>query len=46
MDLDQILEPIRKAAPSELLVGFDTADDAGVYLLDDDKAIVDEQETA
>ena len=38
--MSQILEPIQAAAPADLLVGFDTADDAGVYRLSDDKAIV------
>lgn len=38
--MSQILEPIKAAAPANLLVGFETADDAGVYRLDDDKAIV------
>jgi selenide,water dikinase len=38
--LSEILEPIRAAAGPNLLVGFDTADDAGVYFIDDDRAIV------
>ena len=38
--MSQILEPIQAAAPADLLVGFDTADDAGVYRLSDDKAII------
>ncbi len=38
--MSQILEPIKAANPANLLVGFDTADDAGVYRLNDDKAIV------
>ncbi len=38
--MSEILEPIQAAAPADLLVGFDTADDAGVYRLTDDKAIV------
>ncbi len=38
--MSQILEPIKAAAPANLLVGFETADDAGVYRLTDDKAIV------
>jgi selenide, water dikinase len=38
--LSQILEPIKAANPADLLVGFDTADDAGVYRLTDDRAIV------
>jgi len=38
--LSNILEPIQAAAPADLLVGFDTADDAGVYRLTDDKAII------
>jgi len=38
--LSEILKPIRAAAGPNLLVGFDTADDAGVYQIDDDCAIV------
>ncbi len=38
--MSQILEPIQAAAPADLLVGFDTADDAGVYRLNDDQAII------
>jgi selenide,water dikinase len=38
--LSEILAPIQAAAGPNLLVGFDTADDAGVYLIDDDRAIV------
>lgn len=38
--MSEILEPIKAAAGPNLLVGFDTADDAGVYLIDDDRAIV------
>jgi selenide,water dikinase len=38
--LSEILEPIQAAAGPNLLVGFDTSDDAGVYLIDDDRAIV------
>ena len=38
--MSEILEPIQAAAGPNLLVGFDTADDAGVYLLDDHRAIV------
>ncbi len=38
--MSQILEPIQAAAGPNLLVGFDTADDAGVYKLTDEKAIV------
>ena len=38
--MSQILEPIKAAAGPNLLVGFDTSDDAGVYKLTDDKAIV------
>ena len=38
--MSEILEPIQAAAGPNLLVGFDTADDAGVYRLDDDRAIV------
>jgi len=38
--LSEILAPIQAAAGPNLLVGFDTADDAGVYLIDDQRAIV------
>lgn len=38
--MSEILEPLKSAAGPNLLVGFDTADDAGVYLIDDDRAIV------
>jgi selenide,water dikinase len=38
--LSEILKPIQSAAGPNLLVGFDTSDDAGVYLVDDDCAIV------
>jgi selenide,water dikinase len=38
--LSAILEPIKAAAGPNLLVGFDTSDDAGVYLVDDDRAII------
>ncbi len=38
--MSEILEPIQAAAGPNLLVGFDTADDAGVYLIDDGRAIV------
>ncbi len=38
--MSEILAPIQAAAGPNLLVGFDTADDAGVYLVDDDRAIV------
>ncbi len=38
--MSQILEPIQAAAPADLLVGFDTADDAGVYRLNDEQAII------
>jgi len=38
--LSEILEPIRDAADSDLLVGFDTADDAGVCLIDAGQAVV------
>jgi selenide,water dikinase len=38
--LSEILAPIKAAAGPELLVGFDTADDAGVYLVDENRAIV------
>jgi selenide,water dikinase len=38
--LSEILEPIQAAAGPNLLVGFDTSDDAGVYLIDAERAIV------
>ena len=38
--MSEILEPIQSATGPNLLVGFDTADDAGVYLIDDERAIV------
>jgi selenide,water dikinase len=38
--LAAILDPIKTAAGPNLLVGFDTSDDAGVYLIDDERAIV------
>ena len=38
--MSAILEPIKAAAGPNLLVGFDTADDAGVYRLSADRAIV------
>ncbi len=38
--MSQILEPIQAAASADLLVGFDTSDDAGVYRLNDDQAII------
>lgn len=38
--MSAILEPIQTAAGPNLLVGFDTADDAGVYQLSADRAIV------
>ncbi len=38
--MSNILEPIQAAASADLLVGFDTADDAGVYRLNNDQAIV------
>ena len=38
--MSQILEPLKAAAPPNLLVGFDTADDAGVYRLDAEQAVV------
>lgn len=34
------MEPIKAANPTNLMVGFETADDAAVYRLDDEKAIV------
>ncbi len=36
----EILEPIRAAASSDLLVGFDTADDAGVCRINNGQAVV------
>jgi selenide,water dikinase len=38
--LSEILKPIQASAGPNLLVGFDTADDAGVYQIDNDRAIV------
>lgn len=38
--MTEILEPIRNTAGPDLLVGFDTADDAGVYRLDGEQAVV------
>ena len=38
--MSQILSTIRAAAPSDLLVGFETADDAAVYRLDAERAMV------
>ena len=38
--MSAILEGIRAAAPADLLVGFETADDAAVYRLDAERAIV------
>jgi len=38
--LSEILEPIRDAAGGDLLVGFDTADDAGVCLITEGQAVV------
>lgn len=38
--MSEILEPIRAAAGNDLLVGFDTADDAGVCLINDGQAVV------
>jgi selenide,water dikinase len=38
--LSEILEPIRATAGSDLLVGFDTADDAGVCRIAADQAVV------
>ncbi len=38
--MSQILESIKAAAPADLLVGFETADDAGVYRLSEHKAII------
>jgi selenide,water dikinase len=38
--LSQILATIRAAAPADLLVGFETADDAAVYRLDGERALV------
>lgn len=36
----EILAPIRAVAPPELLVGFETSDDAAVYRLDSERAMV------
>ena len=38
--MSEILEPIRGAASSDLLVGFDTADDAGVCRINNGQAVV------
>jgi selenide,water dikinase len=38
--LDQVLGALPRIANPNVLVGFDTADDAGVYLLNDDLALV------
>lgn len=38
--MSQILDPIEAANPADLLVGFETADDAAVYRLDAQRAIV------
>ena len=38
--MSEILDAIRAAAPKDLLVGFETSDDAGVYRLDDTRAVV------
>ena len=38
--MSEILEPIRDAAGGDLLVGFDTADDAGVCLIGAGQAVV------
>ena len=38
--MSEILDPIRAASPADLLVGFETSDDAAVYRLRDDLAIV------
>jgi len=38
--LAEILAPIRAAAPADLLVGFETSDDAAVYRLDSERAMV------
>lgn len=38
--MSEILAPIQAAAGPNLLVGFDTADDAGVYQLDSGRAVV------
>jgi selenide, water dikinase len=39
-DLDGLLTPLIGAPTPNLLVGFDTSDDAGVYRLDADRALV------
>jgi selenide,water dikinase len=38
--LAEILAPIRAVAPPDLLVGFETSDDAAVYRLDSERAMV------
>ncbi len=38
--MSEILDPIRAATSADLLVGFETADDAAVHLLRDDLAVV------
>ena len=38
--MSEILAPLKTAAPPDLLVGFDTSDDAGVYRLDAERAVV------
>lgn len=38
--MSELLESIRASAGPDLLVGFDTADDAAVYRLDDERAVV------
>ena len=39
-DLDGLLTTLAGARPPQLLVGFETSDDAGVYLLDAERALV------
>ncbi|MBU8870378.1 MAG: selenide, water dikinase SelD [Gemmatimonadales bacterium] len=38
--MSEILDPLRAATPADLLVGFETSDDAAVYRLRDDLAVV------
>lgn len=38
--LEQLLSRLPKKADANLLVGFDTSDDAGIYRLDDERALV------
>ena len=38
--LNKLLDSLPKNMDPNVLVGFDTCDDAGVYLINDDKALV------